>query len=67
MDVILIALAMTIGFSVILMHLTDMWPCKLLAVTGQHFQIDTLQNSTEPLNKIRYDMDYWLKGLFQCS
>lgn len=66
-DVILIALAMTIAFCVILMHLTGMWPCNLLADTGQHIQIDTLKDSTDPLNKITYDMHYWLKGLFQCN
>lgn len=67
MDVIVIALAMTIGFCVILMNLTGMWPCQLLEATGQYYQVDTLQNSTEPINKIIYDTHYSLKGLFRCS
>ncbi len=66
-DVIVVALAMTIGFSVILMNLTGLWPCQILEATGQYFQIDTLQNSTEPVGKVMYDMHYSLEGLFRCS
>jgi len=66
-DVIVVALAMTIAFCVILMHLTGMWPCNLLAAIDQHFPIDSLKDSTEPLSKIRYDIHHWLKGLFQCN
>ena len=67
LDVILIGLGMTIGFCVILMHLTGMWPCQIIEGTGQFINVDTLQNSDEPISKFTYDMHYWLKGLFRCS
>ena len=66
-DVVIVALAMTIGFCVILMNLTGLWPCQLLQATGQYFQIDTLQNSTGAIDKIMYDMHNSLQGLFGCS
>ena len=66
-DVILVGLGMTIGFCVILMNLTGMWPCQLLDATGNYINVDSLQNSDQPLNKIIYDMHYWLKDLFRCS
>jgi len=66
-DVVIVALAMTIGFCVILMNLTGLWPCQILQATGQYFQIDTMQNSTESIEKIMYDMHYYLEGLFRCN
>ncbi|CAN5637929.1 hypothetical protein BH23THE1_BH23THE1_16760 [soil metagenome] len=66
-DVIAIALAMAVAFFVVLMNLTGMWPCQLLEASGKYFQVDTLQNSTEPINKIIYDTHYSLKGLFRCG
>ena len=66
-DVFIVALAMTIGFCVILMNLTGLWPCQILQATGQYFQIDTMQNSTESIEKIMYDMHYSLEGLFRCN
>ena len=66
-DVVIVALAMTIGFCVILMNLTGLWPCQILEATGQYFQIDTLQNSTSSIDKIMYDMHNSLVGLFRCG
>jgi hypothetical protein len=66
-DVVVVALAMTIGFCVILMNLTGLWPCQILEATGQYFQIDTLQNSTSSIDKIMYDMHNSLVGLFRCG
>ena len=66
-DVVIVALAMTIGFCVILMNLTGLWPCQILEATGQYFQIDTLQNSTGSIDKIMYDLHNSLVGLFRCS
>ena len=66
-DVVIVALAMTIGFCVILMNLTGLWPCQILQATGQYFQIDTLQNSTGAIDKIMYDMHNSLEGLFRYS
>ena len=67
LDVILIGLGMIIGFCIILMHLTGMWPCQLLDASGQMLQIDRYGYTDQPINKIIYDMHYWLKDLFQCS
>ena len=66
-DVIIVALAMTIGFCVILMNLTGLWPCQILETTGQYFKIDTLQNSTGAIDKVMYDTHNSLQGLFRCS
>jgi hypothetical protein len=66
-DVVIVALAMTIGFCVILMNLTGLWPCQILEATGQHFQIDTLQNSTGAIDKTIYYMHNSLEDLFRCS
>lgn len=67
LDVVCIGLGMFIGFCIILMHLTGMWPCQILATTSQTIDIDKFQNSKEPFTAFAYDIHYWIKDLFQCS
>jgi hypothetical protein len=63
-DVILVALGMIIGFIVILMHLTDMWPCSIInAVNGSFLVNNHLINST---TSFMGGTHHLLTNLFQC-
>lgn len=63
-DVILVALGMIVGFVVILMHLTDMWPCSIInAVNGSFLANNHIINSTTSLMDGTHHL---LTSLFQC-
>ncbi len=63
-DVILVALGMIIGFVVILMHLTEMWPCSMInAVNGSFLTINPVINSTTGFMDGTHHL---LTNLFQC-
>lgn len=66
-DVVLIGFGMFIGFCVILMHLTGMWPCQLLLATGNFVNIENFHNAKDPLTAFVYDMHYGLLSLLKCS
>jgi hypothetical protein len=67
-DVILVALGMIIGFVVILMHLTDMWPCSMInavngSLNGSFLANNPLVNSTTSFMDGTHHL---LTNLFQC-
>lgn len=63
-DVILVALGMTVGFVVILMNLTDMWPCSIInAVNGSFLVNHPIINSTTSFMDGTHHL---LTNLFQC-
>ena len=63
-DVILVALGMTVGFVVILMHLTDIWPCSILnSVNGSLLVNNPIINSTAGFMDGTHHL---LTNLFQC-
>jgi hypothetical protein len=63
-DVILVAVGMTVGFVVILMHLTGMWPCSILnTVNGSFLTNNPLTNYTASLTDGTHHL---LTNLFQC-
>ena len=63
-DVILVALGMIIGFVVILMHLTEMWPCSMInTVNGSFLTINPVINSTTGFMDGTHHL---LTNLFQC-
>ena len=64
-DVILVALGMTIGFVVILMHLTGMWPCSIInTVDGSFLANNPIINSTAAV--FMDGTHHLLTSLFQC-
>jgi hypothetical protein len=63
-DVIFVALGMTVGFIVILMNLTDMWPCSIInAVNGSFLANNPIINSTTSFMDGTHHL---LTNLFQC-
>jgi hypothetical protein len=63
-DVILVAVGMTVGFIIILMHLTDMWPCSILnTVNGSLVANNPIINSTTGFMDGAHHL---LTNLFQC-
>jgi hypothetical protein len=66
-DVVLIGLGMFIGFCVILMHLTGMWPCQLLSTSGSLVNIENFENAKDPLTAFGYDLHNWLLTFFRCG
>ncbi|KAA2279532.1 hypothetical protein [Candidatus Nitrosocosmicus sp. SS] len=67
LDVVLIGMGMFIGFCVILMHLTGMWPCQILSSTGNFVNIDNFQTAKDPFTSFAYASHQWLLGFFKCS
>lgn len=73
-DILIVGLGMAIGFSVVLMHLTGLWPCSIINgfektffTTGIHNNSNTMQinysNNTSSTNSLIY----YLKNFFRCS
>jgi hypothetical protein len=69
-DVVLVTAGLIIGFSIIVMHLTGMWPCNII------YKIDNLSilgkshmNSTNKdyLDKVMDEIHYLRANLFLCK
>lgn len=75
LDIILIASGMVIGFFVILMHLTDMWPCKIVdkiddilnITSSSASSISDSGTATNSFDKFKYDIHHFVSNLFRCS
>jgi hypothetical protein len=65
LDVIAIALGMTIGFVIILMNLTGIWPCDLIHAIDSSPLVNNV-NSIASINNLISDTHYWLAYLFRC-
>lgn len=69
-DVVLVTAGLIIGFSVIVMHLTGIWPCNILykldnlSISGKHHM-----NSTNELNlnKVMDEIHYLRVNFFLCK
>lgn len=64
-DVLIVTVGMIIGFSVILMHLTNSWPCNIINSYDKLYKIRGHDSSGS--NNFIDDMLYWLKGFFLCN
>jgi hypothetical protein len=64
-DVYLVAIGMTVGFVVILMNLTGMWPCSIInSVNGSFLPNNPIINSTSGFMDGTHHL---LTNLFQCK
>ena len=64
-DVYLVAIGMIVGFVVILMNLTGMWPCAIInAVNGSFLVNNPIINSTTSFMDGTHHL---LTNLFQCK
>ncbi len=71
-DVLLVALGMIIGFSIIVMHLTHTWPCSILnAYNKQQFNFKTFNytnsNNYLSLNYFISEIHRLLIGFSLCN
>ncbi len=78
LDVFVVGLGMTIGFAIVLMNFTGMWPCNIIQSLNKlqladYIRTNPLLNDladyirTNPLlNKIIGDVHYWSTYLFRC-
>jgi hypothetical protein len=66
-DVILITICMAVGFVVIIMNLTGMWPCNILYTVDKYpFTNNSSLTQQDSNNFIDYTR-YWLINLFRCN
>ncbi len=70
-DVFIVAMGMIIGFIVIIMHLTAVWPCEAMNKFDKFFishnsNTSTLKIGNKSLNIIS-ETHYLLSGLFHCK
>lgn len=70
-DVFLVIMGMVIGFTVIIMHLTAIWPCSAMGKIDKFFHssnhdIGTLKIGNRSLNIIS-GTHYLLTNLFRCT
>ncbi len=68
-DVILVAIGLIVGFMVIVMHLTGIWPCNIINKINKtslsNFNIFAINE--EIYQKFIDDMHYLLTNLFLCK
>ncbi len=69
-DVILVACGMVIGFIVILMHLTGMWPCSIINKLDKTFSFN--HSNTPALGGLTFknfveEAHFALTNLFRCK
>lgn len=65
-DVIAIALGMTIGFAIILMNFTGIWPCNIIYALDKSNLLDGIGVNHHIGNSIG-EIHYWLTYLFRCN
>jgi len=66
-DVILITLGMTVGFIVIIMNLTGMWPCNIIYISDKPLFNNNSSLMQQTSNHFIDDTRYWLIHLFRCN
>ncbi len=70
-DVVLVIIALLIGFSVILMHLTGLWPCTIIHKSDKSSIMNYSNGLTiiggEPLKSFINEIHYLLTNLFRCK
>jgi hypothetical protein len=68
-DVILVTIGLIIGFMVIVMHLTGIWPCNIInkidKTSLNNFNIFSINEAT--YQNFIGDMHYLLANLFLCK
>ncbi len=65
-DVIAVALGMTIGFTIILMNFTGIWPCNIIHALDKSEVLNEFKSTNSISNSVG-DIRYWLSYLFQCN
>ena len=71
-DVFLVTAGMIIGFVVIIMHLTGIWPCTAINKFEKLFlsnnsNITTTKTESGTLTNFTDEIYYWLANLFRCK
>ncbi len=71
-DVFLVIVGMVIGFIVILMHLTGLWPCAAMSKFDKLFlsnnsNIVTTKNEDGTMKVFTDEIHYLLVNLFHCK
>ena len=68
-DVILVAVGLMVGFMMIVIHLTGIWPCSIINKidTSSLKNLNILSINEETYQKFIDDMHYLLTNLFLCK
>ena len=68
-DVILVAVGLIVGFMVIVIHLTGIWPCSIINKTNKSSlkNLNIFSINEETFQKFIDDMHYLLTNLFLCK
>ena len=65
-DIAVVVLSMIIGFAIVLMNFTGMWPCNIIQMLNNS-PFTGYVNSKELLSNTIGDIHYWLTYPFQCN
>ena len=68
-DVAIVAIGLIVGFMVIVMHLTGIWPCNIINKIDKSSlnNINVFSFNKESFQKFTDDMRYLLTNLFLCK
>ena len=78
-DIAVVVLGMMIGFAIVLMNFTGMWPCNIIQTLNKSPFTDYVKSSellsnftdyvksSELLSNTIGDIHYWSTHLFRCS
>jgi|SRR3954453_16514708 hypothetical protein len=70
-DVILVAVGLIVGYMVIVIHLTGIWPCSIINKIDKsslnNLNLNVLSLNEETYQKFIDDMHYLLTNLFLCK
>ncbi len=78
-DIAVVVLGMIMGFAIVLMNFTGMWPCKIIQTLNESPFTDYVNsnellnnftdyvNSNELLSNSIGDIHYWSTYLFRCG
>ena len=68
-DVILVAVGLIVGFMVIVIHLTGIWPCSIINGINKSSlkNLNIFSINEETYQKSIDDMHYFLTNLFLCK
>jgi hypothetical protein len=68
-DVVLVAIGLIVGFMVIVMHLTGIWPCSFINKIDKSSlsNLNIFSLNKESFQKFTDDMHYLLTNLFLCK
>ncbi len=65
-DIAVVVIGMILGFAIVLMNFTGMWPCNIIQALNESPLADYVNSNALVSNTIG-DIHYWSTYLFRCN